>query len=203
MMCETTKHTTMYTITSYKPHFHDAILAIADSIFEEECRNYFRSTLRDASLQSIVALKGRTVVGFALLSVGRYKRTLPHGLKISFLCIHPNYQRQGIGSALLQSVKDLNYEHVWLEVTTDNTQARALYERQGFRVWAAIGYGQWTGYVMGYSTQRREWLPRLRSRVHPLRDETAAPCSARPQTDSTLAYRSRLRSARNLPPTAS
>lgn len=194
---------TMYTLSEYKSHFHNAVLSLGELIFNDDCHDIFRESLRDADPHSIVVLFGRTVVGFALLSIGRCRRSLPMGIEIAFLGVHPEYQGQGIGSALLQKVKDLNYEHIWLEVSNDNTGARTLYERHGFVVWAGSGWGDWKGYVMGYSTPRHEWLPRLRSHGHPRADETVAPYSAPPQTDSTPVYRSRLRSARNLQPIAS
>ena len=194
---------TMYIFSEYKSHFHNAVLSLGESVFNDDCHDIFRESLRDADPHSIVALSGRTVIGFALLSVGRCRRSLPAGIEVAFLGVHNEYQGQGIGSALLQKVKELNYEHIWLEVSTENDGARALYERHGFVVWAGRGWGDWKGYVMGYSTQRHGWLPRLRSHGHPRADEIVAPYSAHPQTDSTPAYRSRLRSARNLQPIAS
>ena len=181
----------MYTLTSYKPHFYDAVCRLGELSFDDDIHDVFRNALRDTDPQSIVVLNGRTVIGFALLSAGRCKRTLPTGIEISFLCIHPEYQRQGIGSALLQKVKDLNYEHVWLEVSDHNPEAAALYRRHGFVVWSGCGWGEWRGFVMGFSAQRHAWLPRLRSYGHSPSGETGAPYPVLPQTDNTHSHHSR------------
>ena len=182
---------------------YDAVCKLGESVFDDDCGHYFRTTLRDVDLRSLIVMNGRSVIGFALLSEGRQKRGLPYGLEISFLCIHPDYQRQGIGSALLQEVKKLKYDYVWLQVSYENTDAAALYARHGFKYWGNIGTGEWRGYTMGYSTQQHEWQPRLRSRVLLRVGETSAPYLALLQSDSTPLCRSRLRSARNLRPTPS
>lgn len=51
---------------------------------------------------------------------------------IDCLYIHPDYQRRGIGKALLDFARKLSPEHVWLYTLQVNMKARAFYEKNGF-----------------------------------------------------------------------
>ncbi len=57
-------------------------------------------------------------------------------LHLTFLYVDPAYQRQGIGSSLLQEVesfaKEQDFKAVSLIVFEGNPEARSLYERNGF-----------------------------------------------------------------------
>ena len=64
------------------------------------------------------------VVGFAGLSPG----WLDH------LYMHPDSQRQGLGSILLQYIKKLQPEGLQLWVFQQNAEARRFYERHDFRL---------------------------------------------------------------------
>ena len=48
------------------------------------------------------------------------------------LYIHPNYQRQGIGEALLNFAREKSPEHLWLYTLQVTVNARAFYEKNGF-----------------------------------------------------------------------
>ena len=48
------------------------------------------------------------------------------------LYIHPDYQRQGIGEALLDFAKQRSPHHLWLYTLQINANARAFYEKNGF-----------------------------------------------------------------------
>ena len=48
------------------------------------------------------------------------------------LYIHPDYQRRGIGNALLNLARERSPEHVWLYTLQINVDARAFYEENGF-----------------------------------------------------------------------
>lgn len=180
----------MYTITDYKPHFHNAVIRLGEDTFDEACHAMIRAAVRDRSVYSRVVLAGRTVIGFVIINENKHSKGLPDGLEVSFLCIDEKHQGKGLGTFLLNEVKELEFDSIWLEVSKDNLDAKALYERIGFSEWREIRNGIYSGYVLGYSKLRREWLPRLRSREHRLKDGITAPCSARPQSDSTLASRS-------------
>jgi GNAT superfamily N-acetyltransferase len=53
---------------------------------------------------------------------------------IDQLYIHPNYWRQGLGTALLNFARTLSPEHLWLYTLQVNVNARAFYEKNGFIV---------------------------------------------------------------------
>ena len=48
------------------------------------------------------------------------------------LYIHPDYQRRGIGYALLNLARERSPEHIWLYTLQVNLTARAFYEKNGF-----------------------------------------------------------------------
>jgi ribosomal protein S18 acetylase RimI-like enzyme len=51
---------------------------------------------------------------------------------IDQLYIHPDYQRRGIGKALLDFARQRSPEHVWLYTLQVNVNARTFYEKNGF-----------------------------------------------------------------------
>ena len=57
---------------------------------------------------------------------------------IDQLYVAPQYQRRGIGKALLEFARTLAPEHLWLYTLQINTNGRAFYEKNGFR---AVKFG--------------------------------------------------------------
>lgn len=51
---------------------------------------------------------------------------------IDHLYVHPDYQKRGIGKALLDFARQRSPEHLWLYTLQINMNARAFYERNGF-----------------------------------------------------------------------
>lgn len=51
---------------------------------------------------------------------------------IDHLYIHPDFQRRGIGEALLNFARQQSPEHLWLYTLQINVNARAFYEKHGF-----------------------------------------------------------------------
>jgi GNAT superfamily N-acetyltransferase len=51
---------------------------------------------------------------------------------IDQLYIHPDYQRKGIGKALLDFARGQSPNHVWLYTLQVNVNARTFYEKNGF-----------------------------------------------------------------------
>lgn len=70
-----------------------------------------------------VALVDGEITGF--LAIG--------GSYVDRLYIHPDRQRQGIGTALMEQAKAISPTGVQLHTHQQNTQARAFYEKHGFR----------------------------------------------------------------------
>ena len=87
------------------------------------------------SLLILAAYEGERLVGMI--------RTVGDGHTIVFvqdILVFPEYQRKGIGSALLQAILD-RYSHVrQIELATDNTpKTIAFYQSMGFREMSEIG----------------------------------------------------------------
>jgi ribosomal protein S18 acetylase RimI-like enzyme len=51
---------------------------------------------------------------------------------IDHLYVHPDYQKRGVGKALLEHARRLSPDHLWLYTLHVNLQARAFYEKHGF-----------------------------------------------------------------------
>ncbi|MDO9220089.1 MAG: GNAT family N-acetyltransferase, partial [Thiobacillus sp.] len=72
--------------------------------------------------------------------------------KLDKLYVHPDKQRQGIGSALLATVQHWaraqHARRLWLQVNRGNTQAIAAYQKQGFRIVESHVFDIGSGFVM-------------------------------------------------------
>ena len=53
---------------------------------------------------------------------------------IDHLYVHPDYQKRGIGKALLDYARKLSPDHLWLYTLQVNENARSFYEKNGFIV---------------------------------------------------------------------
>lgn len=87
------------------------------------------------SLLTLAAYEGEQLLGII--------RTVGDGHTIVFvqdILVFPEYQRKGVGSALLQAILD-RYSHVrQIELATDNTpKTIAFYKSMGFREMSEIG----------------------------------------------------------------
>jgi len=163
----------MSTYTPYKPHHHHAVERLGEETFDNTYIHEFRAAVRDADPKSIVVLNNRQVVGFALLRHTRMFRYLDT-IELAYLVVHPDFQGKQIGSTLLKKVKELS-PNVILEVSYDNPAAERLYRRHGFETWRHLYTKANGGYLLGWSKQRHELMPRLRSHQSPPADGTTAP----------------------------
>jgi ribosomal protein S18 acetylase RimI-like enzyme len=162
----------MSTYTPYKPHHHNAVERLGEETFDDSYIHEFRAVVRDADPKSIVVLNKRQVIGFALLRHTRMFRYLDT-IELAYLVIHPDFQGKGIGSTLLQKVKMMS-PNVILEVAYDNPAAERLYRRHGFETWRHLYTKANGGYLLGWSKQRSELMPRLRSHQSLQSDDTVA-----------------------------
>lgn len=93
-----------------------------------------------------VARRNQETVGFA-----HAVREGAH-CKLDKLYVHPGYQRQGIGTALLHAVLDWARQQqahrVWLQVNRHNTQAIAAYRKYGFVIAGSQVFDIGDGFVM-------------------------------------------------------
>jgi GNAT superfamily N-acetyltransferase len=67
---------------------------------------------------------GETILGFAALE----------GVWLEHLYLRPDQRRRGIGTLLLDAVRQASPDELWLRAFQRNAEARAFYERHGFRV---------------------------------------------------------------------
>jgi len=87
----------------------------------EEDQAYFRDVILVNNDVWVSELDG---VVIAFLSIA--------GDFIDQLYVDPNYQRRGLGKALLGHARSLSPEHLWLYTLQINTNGRAFYEKNGF-----------------------------------------------------------------------
>ena len=91
----------------------------------------FRRFAEDAARPCFTARDGTRLSGFVLASLAANEG------EILSLCVAPEYRRRGIGSALLERLREALIAHgtqaFFLEVNARNVGAIRLYERAGFQ----------------------------------------------------------------------
>jgi ribosomal-protein-alanine N-acetyltransferase len=94
-------------------------------------RESFRYELRNPRAHNRIARVGNAVVGYVCVWL------VAGELKINNVAVRRDYRGRGVGARLLAAVIDLGRsegcEEATLEVRPSNLEARALYERFGFR----------------------------------------------------------------------
>lgn len=91
--------------------------------FFYEDQDYFRDHILITNRVWVVEIEGRPVAFMAM-----------NQDFIDHLYIHPDFQRRGIGQALLNFARGKSPEHIWLYTLQANVNARAFYEKNGFVV---------------------------------------------------------------------
>ena len=111
----------------------------------------------------VAEVKGEVVGNLGLHSAGRARRRHAAGIGMS---VRDDWQRRGVGTALLQAAIDLadnwlNYVRLELTVYTDNVAAIALYRKFDFVVEGTlVAYAYRNGrYVDAYSMARLRAMP--------------------------------------------
>ena len=89
----------------------------------EEDQAYFRDVILVNNDVWIGELEGEPVAFMAIA-----------GDLIDQLYVSPDYQRRGLGKVLLEHARSLSPEHLWLYTLQINTDGRAFYEKNGFRI---------------------------------------------------------------------
>ncbi|HJS20264.1 MAG TPA: GNAT family N-acetyltransferase [Anaerolineales bacterium] len=89
--------------------------------FFYEDQDYFRNQILKKNRVWVVEVDHRPVAFMAM----------EHDF-IDQLYVHPQYQRRGIGEALLAFARSQSPQHLWLYTLQVNENARAFYEKNGF-----------------------------------------------------------------------
>jgi ribosomal protein S18 acetylase RimI-like enzyme len=89
--------------------------------FFYEDRNYFQNFVLRNNQVWVVELENHPV-GFMAMNKDF----------IDQLYIDPDYQRRGIGKALINFAREMSPDHMWLYTLQINVNARAFYEKNGF-----------------------------------------------------------------------
>ena len=124
-----------FSIRDYRPADFDAVTIVwriareksipefqrAKGHFFYEDQDYFRDHILKENQVFIVESNGKPVAFMAMRDDF-----------IDHLYVHPDYQKRGIGKALLDLARQRSPEHVWLYTLQINTNARAFYEKNGF-----------------------------------------------------------------------
>jgi GNAT superfamily N-acetyltransferase len=119
----------------------------------------------EGTMPGFVWEQGGRVVGTAF---ARRVHSLSRGWLVSNVAVHPDWQGQGIGRAMLEAALDFARDHggawVVLQVRDDNPAARRLYDSLGFRVIAQVtrlrraGVGGAQAPVSGRRLRPAGWL---------------------------------------------
>ena len=89
--------------------------------FFHEDRDFFRDHILKNNRVWVVEMDQRPVAFLAM-----------EDDLIDRLYVDPDYQRRGIGKALLDFAREQSPEHLWLYTLQINVNARAFYEKNGF-----------------------------------------------------------------------
>ena len=113
-------------------------------------RRSFRSLLRRKTAATLVAESGGMVAGYAMLLFRKGTAMA----RLYSLAVHPEMTNRGIGRALLAASEEDAFRHgrmlLRLEVREDNSNAIALYRKQGYRP-----IGRYLDYYDDHSTALR------------------------------------------------
>jgi ribosomal protein S18 acetylase RimI-like enzyme len=117
-----------------------------------EVRARLVPALRDqAGAVVLLAVSDRTVVGIATCFFGFSTFAARPLLNVHDLAVQPEFQRRGIGRALLVAAEDRARARgcvkLTLEVLEDNLRARGLYHERGFRDFEVGGQARRTFFL--------------------------------------------------------
>ena len=90
---------------------------------DDETRSWFASIVGNRPSAWWLARQGGRVVGYILID----------GEHLDHLCVHPEAQGRGVGSALLHKARSLSPRRIALVTFQRNVSARTFYEKHGFR----------------------------------------------------------------------
>ena len=136
----------------YRPSDHDAVWALhylalravdadaGDGPWHDDLRDIEGAYL-DGTGEFLVGEDGGAIV-----AMGALRRTGPSRAEIKRMRVHPDHQRRGYGTAVLQALearaRELGCRTLHLDTTARQAGARRFYEKHGFRRTGAKTWGQ-------------------------------------------------------------
>lgn len=110
----------------------DRVEELENAIFADPWpRSAFDEQFDEEGWGSLVALLGDQIVGYACYLIVAQEAHLTN------IAVDPPHRRKSVAKQLLEhiikTVEDLRAEYLLLEVRPGNTEARAFYEKHGFR----------------------------------------------------------------------
>ena len=135
----------MIDIRSYHPDDEPSVIQLWKTVFPDAPpRNDPRKDINTKSkLQPdlfLVALTGNLLVGTAMAGFDGHRGW------VYYLAVAPDYQRQGIGTAIMQKVEEslaqMGCPKLNLQIRADNAEVQAFYESLGYDVEQRISMGK-------------------------------------------------------------
>lgn len=133
--------------TYHRLSAENSALILGADVFDHVARaDYLEMFLADQGHELVFAMMGGTVIGFASGTVVLHPDKAP-GLFINEVGVEPEYQRQGIASALCKMLVELAREKgcqgAWVATEADNDPARGLYRSLVGRETEAVVVYDW------------------------------------------------------------
>lgn len=123
----------------------DALPYLPELHSDEETHQWMRDVVLATCRVWVVTEEAR-LIGFLALA----------GDQVEHLYVLPGCQSRGVGGSLLAVAKAASPDHLSLYTFQPNTQARAFYERKGFR---AVAFGDGSDNEEAVADVLYEWVP--------------------------------------------
>lgn len=102
----------------------------------ETGKKYFIDAITDKLSCFLVATNENTIIGYTSGSPKDTPYRYSRYLELDLLAVHPDYQKQGIGEKLLDSItawaKDHGFQKIYVESYFKNTAAINFYKNHGY-----------------------------------------------------------------------